>query len=141
MLRLSGKITGKPRWWTLNVALEQARFAAGDVLGLVAEIEGPGGQQIEALVRSRRIDAEGNRDIGDTPIKEPLALTGRRSLSVLLHRVARGQRMAGTEAFHTLILRLPLVDIAELTVFDLQIFQLPEGAGVPEAKTLASFRA
>ncbi|MDO6732736.1 hypothetical protein Q4577_22170 [Marinovum sp. 2_MG-2023] len=143
MLRVTAKIIGLPRWWCFNVALEHGQFLPGDVLGIVAEIAGPAEQKIDALIRTRRIKEDGSKDIGDTELKDVLTLTGSRNVSVIQHAVQSGQNMAGSEGFHTLIMRLPMVNPQEITVFDMQIFHVSADQATADAdaqKTLANFR-
>ncbi|EIE51114.1 hypothetical protein AL036_15735 [Salipiger aestuarii] len=124
LLQIDAAVSGTPSWWVLNLVLGAGTLKPGSVLGLVADIESAEAREIAAFVRSGRED-----EVLDTELSEPLALRAGRRVISLLHDVDAGQPMAGAEAWHTLVLRLPRPRTS-LVLHDLRLMVIPPEAGM-----------
>ena len=102
LLRLEAKVSGQPRWLTFNIDLGAGAFAAGDVIGLVADIASDEDCSLEMFVRS----ATETGDV-DTELSEALSVSSGRSVATALHVVAADDGMARADKFHMLGIRLP----------------------------------
>lgn len=114
-----GKVSGAPRWLSLNLSLGTCSFTAGDVLGLVVELEGCPDQNFPAFIRSDRAGAH-----SDTYLDEILKGSEDRAVRTLLHKISPHSGMIGAEAFHTLIVPLPLKDF-RMNLRDIRLFVIP----------------
>lgn len=129
LLALEAGVTGTPRWLTLNLDLGTGRFAAGDTIGIVAELEADSDQRLGMFIRS--YDGEASRD---TPLTEELPVAPTRHIVTALHTVGQGDGITGSkadgsEAFHMLAIALPKRAL-RLTLHDLGLFVLPAGRGL-----------
>ena len=134
MARFRARVSGKPRWLSLNVSLDTQDFAAGDVLALVGALHCPEAESLPAFLRS---DAGGAQ--GDTPFSEPLRCAGAAGIGVSLHTVQPADKLLAPGAFHTLIVPLPPHDFT-LLLGDLRFITLPASAGLrSQPPSLASY--
>ena len=132
LLELEGRITGQPKWLTLQLDLGEGAFAAGDVIGLAAEITCDADHDFEPLLRS----AVQGRDI-DTRFAETLRLSPEQPVATALHTVAPGDRTLTAMLRHRLILRLPRRDF-RLQIRGLRFFVVPHASAPTEpSKTTA----
>lgn len=116
---LWGKVSGAPRWVSLNLSLGRCSFQAGDVLGIVVELEGCQDQSFPAFIRSTRGDG-----FSDTYLDDILTGSEDRAVRTLLHKVSTYTEMAGAETHHTLIIPLPRKDF-RLYLRDMRLFVIP----------------
>ncbi|MBU2963474.1 hypothetical protein KO516_22125 [Citreicella sp. C3M06] len=128
LLAIDAAISGKPGWWVLNIVLGAGSLAPGSVLGLVADVESAEAREVPVFLRSGRGDVT-----LDTDLAEPLRLPAGRRVVSLLHDVDAGQPLAGDEAWHTLVLRLPRPRTS-LTLHDLRLLVTPPEAGLRAAR-------
>ncbi len=119
------KVSGTPGWLSLNLSLGNCSFAAGDVLGLVVELEDCPDQNFPAFIRSMR---EGGAP-SDTYLDEILTGSRDRAVRTLLHKVSQHSDMAGAQAYHTLIIPLPLKDFS-MNLRDIRLFVIPAARGL-----------
>ncbi|MCC5989161.1 MAG: hypothetical protein JJT95_15930 [Pararhodobacter sp.] len=136
LLRVEGKATGEPRWLTLNFDLGGGDFEPGDVIGVVADVEGDGDYDLEMFIRTR--SDEGNID---TEFPEGLSVSAGRRVVNSMHTVGMGDGVVTTERFHMLIIRLPKRDF-RLEIREMRFFVLPASHGLRSASmSLASASA
>lgn len=119
------KVSGAPRWLSLNLSLGACSFTAGDVLGLVIELENCPDQSFPAFIRSTREDDV----LGDTYLDDILKGSRDRAVRTLLHKVSPHSNMVGEEAFHTLIIPLPRKDF-HMNLRDIRLFVIPAARGL-----------
>lgn len=119
MFHLSASVRRAPRWLSFCLELREGSFAAGDILGLVLELEGCAGHTLPLFIRSAR-----DGGVLDTYLQEPLVGTSTVSVQTLLHPIRADQAMADGPAFHTLVVPLPMRDFS-LELRDLRLFVLP----------------
>lgn len=125
-------VTGRPRWLSINLVFAKGQLDAGDVLGLV--IEGYAREGIALPLRLRSmVDGENyDCDWGDT-----VELLPENGVSVALQTLETG--IVGREGYHTLIIGLPLRDMA-LTIRNIRVFRVLGVQGLRSApRTLSSF--
>lgn len=128
LLQIDAAVSGKPDWWVMNLVLGAGSLAPGSVLGLVADVESAEARALPVFIRSGR-----GEDTLDTDLAEPLLLPAGRRVVSLLHDVDAGQPMAGSEAWHTLVLRLARPRTS-LTLHDLRLMVIPPEAGLRAAR-------
>lgn len=105
LITLEGKVTGQPRWLTLNLDLGSGTFEAGEVIGLVADIAGAGAYSLELFIRTSAED--GNID---TVLAERLPVSTTPRVVNVLHTVGPDDGVVASDRFHTLAIRLPQFD-------------------------------
>lgn len=133
LVRVEAKVTGEPRWLTLNLDLGGGRFEAGDVIGVVADVDGDGDYALEMFIRTR--SEEGNMD---TEFPDGLPIAPGRRVVTSMHMVGAGDGAVNSERFHMLIIRLPKRDF-RFDLRDMMFFVLPASKGLrPHPMTLAS---
>lgn len=130
IVTLAARVTGQPRWLTLNLALGTGAFGVGDTLGLVIAGRIDGGQDLPVLLRSRAGDGH-----EDTHWPEPLRLGRETGVATGLCTLAMIGTLGGRDGYHTLIIQLPRADFS-LHLQDLRLFTVrpglePPGAGAP----------
>lgn len=119
------KVSKTPRWLSLNLSLGKCNFAAGDVLGLVVELENCPDQNFPAFIRSTREDDT----LSDTYLDEILKGSSDRAVRTLLHKVSPQSSLVGAEAHHTLIVPLPCKDF-HMSLRDIRLFVIPAARGL-----------
>lgn len=133
LFELRARVSGEPRWLSMNISLDTHRFAAGDVIALVGALHCPEAESLPAYIRSRA-----NGEDCDTPLAEPLRGNGA-AVATALHTIEPADNLLINDAFHTLIVPLPQRDFT-LVLNDLRLFVLPAAAGLrSQPQTLASF--
>ncbi len=136
LFRAQAHVAKPPQWFSFNVTLGKAAFAPGDVLGVVADLEGCEGDSLPLVVRSAR-----DGETRGTLLQDRLSGSGDRAVQTALHTVDGGDFLAGAPAFHTLAMQLPKHDFT-LALRDLRLFVIPAARGLrSQAPTLSSFSA
>jgi hypothetical protein len=125
LVSLEAQVSGTPRWNSFNLELGTAAFVPGDILIVVADIEGAAGHRMSAFVRS----AGDGRPMSDTHFSDPLEGSGTRAVRTLLHAVRAHDGLAGAPRFHTLVVALPCTDFG-LTLHDLRLAVVPAVRGI-----------
>ena len=121
ILDIAARASGAPRWMSLNIELGHVPIEAGDILGVVADLEGDAGTALEMFVRSGTEDG-----LRDTILNDRLTGLDRRRPQAALHRVEPDDGVVGDTRFHTLVISLPRQDFT-LTLHDLRCIALPAG--------------
>jgi len=119
LLSVTARANPPPRWFSLNIGLNKARFTTGDVIGIVAELATD-----EALILPLFIRSALDNKIRDTPLVENLHCKGGCCISTALYTVDSADPLAGSTAYHTLVIQLPDTDCT-LDIRDLRIFAIP----------------
>ncbi|MFN3954293.1 MAG: hypothetical protein ACK4LQ_07540 [Pararhodobacter sp.] len=133
LFELRTRVSGEPRWLSMNISLGSHRFASGDVIALIGALHCPEAETLPAFIRTRA-----NGEDSDTTLFEPLRGKGA-SVTTALHTVEPADNLVIDDAFHTLIVPLPRRDFT-LVLNDLRLFVLPAAAGLrSQPQTLASF--
>jgi hypothetical protein len=133
-LSLDCRIGGTPRWLSLNLALAEGRFEAGDVIGLLVEGYADDSRSIALRLRSKIGDG-----VVDTDWEEAIALHPHNGVSAVLCSIKPGNGISGRDGYHTLVLGLPARSGA-LTLRNLRVFFMPgspalqRAAGIPAAE-------
>ena len=126
--------SGEPQWFSLNIPLGDAEFSAGDVLGVIFDLDCPDAQDLPLFVRSAR--GEGYMD---TYLQDMLSVKEGRNICTLLHMISPADGLAQEAGFHTLVLPLPSRNL-KLTLKDARVFVLGAERGVQSAPMqLSSF--
>ncbi|MBB3995885.1 hypothetical protein GGR95_003551 [Sulfitobacter undariae] len=120
------KVTGHPGWLSLNIGLGTGAFNEGDTLGIITDIRGTDTFNIRPYIRSSR-----NSDEQDTILSKDITFGGTPTISTLLHTVSPADALPHDEAYHTLILPLPIRDLS-LVLNDLCLFHLGAESGLSE---------
>lgn len=128
------EISGKPRWLTLNIGLGQGTFEVGDQIVILAEMAGDASTPVTFSILS----AQGGAP-EDTVLDTPVDLMPKGRVHSIIHSVSDEDVMAGDEAYHTLVLRLPKTS-HHLRINDLSFRILPRARGLRAAsRRLADF--
>ncbi len=125
LAELWAKVSGNPRWLSFNLSLGKTRFQAGDVLGVIIEIEGCADHEFRPFIRT--VTPAG--DTADTQLDDTLKGAGDRAVRTLLHPVVSENGIAGAEGYHTLVLPLPRKDFW-LDLRDIRVFVVPAERGL-----------
>lgn len=123
LLRLDARVTGRPRWITLNLDLGCGAFEAGDMIGIVAEVDGDADRDLEMFIRS----ATEHGDV-DTELSERLSVSAAGGVVAALHIVGSGDSVADDSRFHRLGIRLPQQDF-RLAIRSARVFVRPAADG------------
>lgn len=118
------KVTGKPRWFSLNLSLGDCTFEAGDVIGVIVEFEGAKGETFRFFTRSAR-----GEKMTDTQFEDALKGSEDISVQTVLHTLTGSDALVQGQGFHTLILPLPLHDVT-LRLRDLRVIVIPASRGL-----------
>ncbi len=133
LLSFAASASPPPRWFSLNLSLDKARFAVGDVIGIVAELASDEAGALPLFIRSAR-----DNQIHDTPLTESLHCKDGCGISTALYTVDSADPLAGPTAYHTLVIQLPDTG-CRLDIRDLRIFVIPADRALRTAPpTLAS---
>ena len=124
LLRVEANVTGEPRWLTLNLDLGGGSFEVGDVIGVVADVEGDGEFALEMFARSTS-----EHENTDTEFADKLPVSTARGVGVIMHTVGPGDGVLTTDRFHMLIIRLPRRDF-RLEMREMKLFVLPASHGL-----------
>ncbi len=124
LLKFEYEVETKPRWLTLNIELGNARLEAGAILGIVANLSGGAGSELNMFVRTTRDD-----EFVDTQFDEGLLGSDVPSVRVAMHQLAQDSGSVGATGFHTLIIELPFKKF-DLDLREVQIFVLPAAHGL-----------
>lgn len=131
---ISAQVAKAPRWFSLNLVMGTARFAPGDVLGLVARTATNTDLHLPIFVRSGH-----DGSVNDTALPGSLTVEGSGGVASIVHMLTADSPLAWGEGFHTLVIGLPAHDF-ELDLQDLRIFVLPASDTAElQPHTLASF--
>lgn len=123
LLQLDAEVAVPPRWFSLNIGLGKSALKAGDVLGLVLEIESETGFGSDLFCRSATEDA-----YSDTYLQGGFDVTGGRQIVTILHTIEPGDSLE-QDAFHTLVMPLPGQNFS-LTLRDMRLFVLGAERGL-----------
>lgn len=133
LLQITQEVKGTPEWLVLNLALGPSSFEAGDVLGIVADIEGFEGHDLPLFVRTARGDG-----FVDTALQDIVVGSATPAVRTVLHTVNAADPMTWGEGFHTLVLNLPQAS-GTLTIRDFSFMVLPAERGLRSTpETLSS---
>ena len=136
LFRVQARVTKTPRWMSFNFALGQDVFEAGDVLGLVAELEACEGETFPVFVRSTR-----HGETSDTYFQDSLQGSAERVVRTSLLSATGGDFLSGPPAYHAVVMLLPTRDFT-LTLRDLRFFVIPAARGLrSQSVTLSSYAA
>jgi hypothetical protein len=124
LMHMRAAVRSVPDWMSFNIELGDGQLAPGDILGVVAELNGGAGETMPAFIRTSR-----GGELSDTYLADPLEGSDTRAVRTLLHPVREGEGLAGAPGYHTLVLPLPRRDFT-LELRDLRIFVLPASRGV-----------
>ena len=124
LLTLNAHVPRKPRWLVLNFEIGRGQFDAGDILLLIVEGSGLGEQRIMDLV----IRSATKGGLVDTPWRESLILPMETGIATALHSVEASSPLVETDAFHTVMIRLPVHDFS-MTFRDLRLTVIPADCG------------
>lgn len=134
LLRADITCSGAPQWFSLNIPLGETQFAAGDVLGVIFDIDSSDAQELSLFVRS----AQGVGYI-DTHLQDMLILQEGRNICTMLHTIGPSDGLAQGAGYHTLILPLPSGNL-KLALKDARLFVLPAERGFQSSPAqLSSF--
>ena len=134
LFHAQARVTKSPRWISFNLALGEHAFEAGDILGLVTELEGCEGETISLFVRSVR-----DGETSDTYFQDGLQGSGETVVRTSLLTAAGGDFLSGPPAYHTVVMLLPTRDFT-LTLRDLRFFVIPAARGLrSQSITLSSY--
>ena len=114
---VSGRISGAPRWCSLNMDLGQTLLEAGQVIGIAARLTSPAGLQMPLSIRSALPGGE----LADTFLDGTLRGDAGGTAQVVLHHITPDMPACGLVAWHTLVLGLPPGPL-EFTFTDLRVF-------------------
>lgn len=134
LFHAQARVTKSPRWISFNLALGEYAFEAGDVLGLVTEMDGCEGEAFSLFVRSAR-----DGETRDTYFQDRLLGSAEIVVQTNLLTVAGGDFISGPPAYHTVVMLLPTRDFT-LTLRDLRFFVIPAARGLrSQSATLSSY--
>jgi hypothetical protein len=119
LLSVEARVSASPRWFSLNISLNEAGFTAGDVIGIVAELAASEAVTLPLFMRSAL-----DNKTQDTTLSESLHCKGGRSISTVLYTVDSADPLAGPTAYHTLVIQLPNTGCT-LDIRDLRVFVIP----------------
>jgi hypothetical protein len=131
-LSLTVKVSGTPRWLSMNLDLAHGRIEPGDVLGLVVEGCAEGGAKIGPRLRTW---VEGERI--DCDWDDAIALHAENDVRVALRSFEAVDGITGKDGYHSLILRLPKADKA-ITIRSIGLFLVPGSRDLPRASQTLS---
>ena len=136
LLDIETSVSGNPRWLTLGLDLGVGRFEAGDVIGIVAEMEAETPGECEMFIRTAT-----EQGSADTVLREGLSFAPARSTCAALHPVSPTDRLTGAAAFQMLGILLPRTRL-RLQLHDLHLFVQPAAAaphapGMPLTSAMA----
>lgn len=123
-LSLDFKVTGTPRWLSLNLALAEGRFEAGDVIGLVVEGYAAENRSITMRLRSKVRD-----EMIDTRWEDAIDLHPGNGVSAALRTIEPGDGISGQDGYHTLVLGLPPAS-GSMTIRNMRVFLVPGSRGL-----------
>jgi hypothetical protein len=124
LLALKGDVSGTPRWFSLNIGLGKGEFKAGDVLGIVLELESPAALDSAPFIRT----AWRKGGYADTQLADAISVAEGRQVVTLLHTITAGEPLCN-EVFHTLVLPLPGADF-QLSLNDMRLFVIDAERGL-----------
>ena len=136
LLDIETSVSGNPRWLTLGLDLGVGRFEAGDVVGIVAEMEADTTGDCEMFIRTAS-----EQGSADTVLRETLSFAPERSTCTALHPVSPTDRLTGAAGFQMLGIQLPRTRL-RLQLHDLHLFVQPAAAaprapGMPLTSAMA----
>jgi len=124
LLAVKGSVSGTPRWFSLNVGLGRGELQAGDVLGIVLELETPAALESVPFIRT----AWRKGGYADTHLVDTIAVAPGRQVVTLLHTVDADDALCN-DVFHTLVLPLPSADF-DLSLQDMRLFVIAADRGL-----------
>jgi hypothetical protein len=127
LMRLDIRVVRPGRWLSLNFALDRTPLAAGDVLGLAADLAAEAELPLGVTIRSGQDGTE-----QDTSFPDRLVAAPDRRLGVALMTVAPSMALTRPPQWRNLMLRLPMRDM-RLTIGDLRLFLVPTAGQKPPA--------
>ena len=124
LFSVSAQVSGAPRWFSFNLRMGSGRFVAGEVVGIVLELEGDGLENLQFFVRTA---IDGSTE--DTYLTDSVPVLGNRSVATALHWVDPEDPIQRGEGFHTLVFLLPALDFGwKLTDIRVFVIEAPMGA-------------
>ena len=124
LLSLQATVTTAPRWFSLNIGLGEGALKAGDVLGLVIELETAEPLNTAPFIRT----AWRKGGFADTRPSDKISVEAGHHVVTLLHTVTSEDPVL-TALFHTLVVPLPRADF-NLSLHDLRLFVIGAERGL-----------
>lgn len=135
LCEIKTQITTTPSWTTLNITLGTSTLRAGDSLGVVLDLRASQPATITGFLRTAAQGMERDTELGGQ-----INIGPQSGVQMIQHRFDSYEEAVQGEGYHTLILRLPAINLS-LDLRDLRILLRPgqgQGGARKAAATLST---